>query len=473
MDWYDAAFEKQLENIETRKRCGDAEAIAKSLASEANQPSNGEFLGTERQGLVRFGTHHQKPILIDFFHDEGRAAVGYIMGLNSLTEYWDTAAHLLDNPSREYERVVGGHATPGCRHVRPFRDYACRIDGGRALVAIHSNFIKAWERAAPSQSRGPDKAKPKGLGMPASCLRKARPGDSTVQIVRTQPEEGDKSIKDVYFQASDQAALAMGYIYIENQYFQYVEWAQRLMKKRKEVMESWNAVCASSGKTARDMPILHVFVVIPVPELEGMIPRTYETLATLGQQAGMSGQNDLIKAWNGARPSKAYAGVGQQIRLDPPEVVKDANRIRKPDERILETQFGLKICTAMLNTCDFANGKWRYREIYIHSKLLLIDDTFLTLGSANLNQRSMAVDSEINLAAIAPEKASELRQRIWGELGGSKATGKSGSRDDTVEAFGNWKAIMDENANKKAAGAPLSAFLLPLEDKRSSVIRLG
>lgn len=37
-------------------------------------------------------------------------------------------------------------------------------------------------------------------------------------------------------------------------------------------------------------------------------------------------------------------------------------------------------------------------SVYIHAKLLLADDRFLTIGSANLNNRSMSLDSEINVA---------------------------------------------------------------------------
>ncbi|WP_199226057.1 phospholipase D-like domain-containing protein, partial [Chromobacterium sp. Panama] len=35
--------------------------------------------------------------------------------------------------------------------------------------------------------------------------------------------------------------------------------------------------------------------------------------------------------------------------------------------------------------------------VYIHSKLMIINDVFMTQGSANINTRSMRVDSELNI----------------------------------------------------------------------------
>ncbi|GMF27469.1 unnamed protein product [Phytophthora fragariaefolia] len=40
------------------------------------------------------------------------------------------------------------------------------------------------------------------------------------------------------------------------------------------------------------------------------------------------------------------------------------------------------------------------RKIYIHSKIMIIDDVFLTIGSANWNRRSMTSDSELNADVV-------------------------------------------------------------------------
>lgn len=135
----------------------------------------------------------------------------------------------------------------------------------------------------------------------------------------------------------------------------------------------------------------------------------------------------------------------------------------------------------MLNTCDFKDGRWRYREIYVHSKLTLVDDAFLMLGSANLNLRSMAVDSEINMATNDPAVACKLRKRIWAQhSGGSQGCdGGNGSASNIAIAFNSWKILMQENRTRVLESASdalrkkLVGFMLPLEDDRSSFILLG
>ena len=56
----------------------------------------------------------------------------------------------------------------------------------------------------------------------------------------------------------------------------------------------------------------------------------------------------------------------------------------------------------------------------IHSKVMVIDDRFLRIGSANINNRSMGADSECDLA-IEARNAKErraivdIRNRLLGE----------------------------------------------------------
>ena len=232
----------------------------------------------------------------------------------------------------------------------------------------------------------------------------------------------------------------------------------------------------------RDMPVMHVFIVIPVPERAQMVPRTHDTLATLGQHAGMTGQNTMIDDYNKrqkTRRVRAGFGISTEAEVKLPDVVRHSNGINKPGAMTLESEFGLKVSVAMLNVSAFDTDRWRYREIYIHSKLMLVDDVFMTLGSANLNQRSMAVDSEINIATIDRRVARDLRKRVWRMHSGGLVDGGGGTKAEIVDAFEKWGTLMKANRTKKLAkqgGAKLKkmiGFLLPLEDSRSSTIRLG
>lgn len=481
--WYQAAARKQLQGIELRTRSGTRRAIENSLATEKNLPAGLSTAELEAMGMQHWGSHHQKTILIDYAHKRGAQATGYVMGLNAVTDYWDTAEHLLEDPRRErggkkereeYVQRLGSDA--GFRTLKPYQDYACRIDAGRALIELHENFASAWARAGGEPPAASTRANP-----PAALLRKAEPGDSTVQIVRTQPEEGlDKTIKEAYFLATSTAATTHGYLYIENQYFQYEEWLQFLLEKRRETVRQWLQK-KKENRTAEDLPVMYVFIVTPVPEREQMIPRTYDALATLGQEDRMTGQVKRIKEENERKPAQVRSGFATTAPAPRqlPEVVKKANAIDKPSALRLENEYGLKVSTVMLNACGFDQGQWRYREIYIHSKLMIVSDAFLTLGSANLNQRSMAVDSELNISICDPTHARDMRQRIWGLLSGGVVTGGEGTKHDIKNAFENWQEIARRNLVKRNGKSgngekrALKGFILPLEDDRSSLTRLG
>ncbi len=60
------------------------------------------------------------------------------------------------------------------------------------------------------------------------------------------------------------------------------------------------------------------------------------------------------------------------------------------------------------------------QEILVHSKLLMIDDYFVRLGSSNLNNRSEGLDSEADIALEAANAAdsdaiAQLRHRLLAE----------------------------------------------------------
>lgn len=71
--------------------------------------------------------------------------------------------------------------------------------------------------------------------------------------------------------------------------------------------------------------------------------------------------------------------------------------------------------------CPYTSGPssgvhaFTYRPVYVHAKVAIIDDTWLTIGSANLNERGFFTDSEINAVIADADSARNLRIDLWAE----------------------------------------------------------
>jgi phosphatidylserine/phosphatidylglycerophosphate/cardiolipin synthase-like enzyme len=79
-----------------------------------------------------------------------------------------------------------------------------------------------------------------------------------------------------------------------------------------------------------------------------------------------------------------------------------------------------------LAASDGAAGAARYRPIYVHAKVAVVDDRWATVGSANLNSRGMSHDAELNIAALDDAFARGLRLALWSEHLGALASVNTG-----------------------------------------------
>jgi phosphatidylserine/phosphatidylglycerophosphate/cardiolipin synthase-like enzyme len=55
------------------------------------------------------------------------------------------------------------------------------------------------------------------------------------------------------------------------------------------------------------------------------------------------------------------------------------------------------------------------KPVYVHSKAAVVDDEWLTIGSANLNEHSLFNDTEANVVVREPSLARDVRLRLWEE----------------------------------------------------------
>jgi phosphatidylserine/phosphatidylglycerophosphate/cardiolipin synthase-like enzyme len=55
------------------------------------------------------------------------------------------------------------------------------------------------------------------------------------------------------------------------------------------------------------------------------------------------------------------------------------------------------------------------RQIYVHSKLLIVDDKWITIGSANIDKNGFKDSTEVNVGITSIPLAKQLRKRLWVE----------------------------------------------------------
>lgn len=397
--------------------------------------------------LAATATHHQKTVLVDFELPD--RAVGFVMGHNMLDEYWDTNAHSALN------RSGANKPTPnmGPRGKTPRQDISSRVSGP-ILEALHNNFAKAWRKETGENLIASRQSMQ--LGPQLHCTPDAT--RQIAQIVRTQAQERKRDIEQLYLQAVNNATQ---FIYIENQYFRWPPLAELI-----------NAVAAGQTKAGRDPGIhgpLHLFVITNASE-DSVGPgavNTQRMLASLGRAEAIPEVTKLQRieevkqnATPQPRPEpRDHVGHRElaewQAELDRQiGVIKDSTI--QPEERS-----GLKVHLCSLVAPDSPAGNWM--PVYIHSKLMIVDDVFTTHGSANINTRSMQVDSELNIAHEWESVTEALRRQLW-----NLHTDGRGAQDDPGEAFKEWQRIINKNKelqDDKITGAPYAPLVEFYYDK--------
>ena len=416
-----------------------------------------------------FPTHHQKMVLIDY--DDPDHAVGFVMGHNMLDAYWDRDDHSATRHGPAHGR---NGATP--RH-----DISCRLYGP-VLISLNHNFCQAWDQATDEGLLAQRRAFEQQHEPVANAFHKPGGQHLMAQILRTQPEYGETDIERGYAQAINNVT---NYLYIENQYFRDPQMAARI----KASIENQ----VGAGRTIDQYPI-HLFVVTNA-SAEGIGPgtlRTYELLSALGRPDVMPGialanrkdnlqqqfqdacndevrahldvsriasknhlhdlpaqrqANDILLKQAQARVQQAQdrqAALLAQIQQTTQQQQALQNDPYAAEQNVLPTPTpGLKVHVCSLVAADSPAHDWV--PVYIHAKLMLIDDCYTTLGSANINVRSMQADSELNICHEWGSETKKLRKKLWG-----MHTRGRGAQDNVEAAFKKWADIIRYNKEKRA-----------------------
>ncbi|MNJ21731.1 cardiolipin synthetase [compost metagenome] len=398
---------------------------------EAGQGSLDRGLSTRsRLAMAGAPTHHQKCVLVDYALPH--KAVGFVMGHNMLDEYWDTNAH----SARHRFGAQQPAPNRGPRGATPRQDISSRVSGP-ILEHLHLNFAIAWE-----EQTGEDLLTSRQAIQVAEHLQCAETGTPLLaQILRTQPQAGRRDIESLYLQAVNNATQL---IYLENQYLRWPPLADAI-KKAAADQTSWGRDPGLHGA-------LHLFVVTNVDDAS-VGPGTVNTqrmLESLGRADAIPKVTALLRIAHMRKdmpPRPVPDGpkdVSGQRELTKWKRELDQRTQAIEDETLApEAIPGLKVHVCSLVAPDsFPGMPWV--PVYVHSKLMIVNDVFTTLGSANINTRSMQVDSELNIAHEWGSVTKKLRKELF-EL----HTGGKGAQEDPEEAFDMWEEIIAENNKRK------------------------
>ncbi|KAL1543472.1 Phospholipase D beta 1 [Salvia divinorum] len=390
-------------------------------------------------------THHQKTVIVDT--DAGnnrRRIIAFLGGLDLCDGRYDTPRHALfrtlqTSHSDDYHNPTYTGSTTGCPR-EPWHDLHCKIDGPAAYDVL-SNFEERWLKA--SKPHGIKKLKisyddallriermPEILGLTdAPCISDNDPEGWHVQVFRSidsnsvkgfpkDPKDAmhrnlvcgknlliDMSIHTAYVKA---IRSAQHFIYIENQYFigSSYNWSQYKDVGANNLIPMEIALKIAEKIRAHER--FAAYIVIPMwPEGNPTGAATQRIL--FWQHKTMQMMYETIY--------KAIVEVGLEDAYTPQDYLnfyclgnrEALNAGDAPDNQ------------PVANNPQGLSRKSRRFMIYVHSKGMIVDDEYVILGSANINQRSMegTRDTEIAMGAYQPhhtwsKRLSSPQGQIYG-----------------------------------------------------------
>lgn len=351
---------------------------------------------------------HQKCAVVD-----GRIA--FVGGIdltyqaNGDYDRWDTHYHPAESEQRGSERTPSMH---------PWHDAHMQIEGP-AVADVRSNIVQRWMEVA-QRRQGPLWPGDLSSEIPAPVA-----GGASAQIIRSIPKntykfapDGIFSIREAYMSA---VRSAQHMIYLESQYL----WPEAFRGintllwggKAPEMVEFFDELGTALARG--------VYVGLVVPD---------------HPNCGREYTDAVVERLRERAPEAASAG------------------------RLLALTLGSD------SRSDELPGGIFYRPVYVHAKVGIVDDEWITIGSANLNSRGFGGDAEINIALADPRVAVETRLALWMEH--LQASLQEGEPLRAVEyGFNALRAQADANFNHVQRREPLQGHVLPYITFAESVQR--
>ncbi|XAR61600.1 Phospholipase D [Bertholletia excelsa] len=442
----------QTHDEETRKYFKHSSVIC----ALATRYASSKLSIIKQQVVGTLYTHHQKCVLVDTQAcGNNRKITAFLGGLDLCDGRYDTPDHRLFRDldtvfEDDYHNPTFSTGTKGPR--QPWHDMHCKIEGPAAYDVL-TNFEQRWKKSARwskfgrrfkriSHWRDDALLKIKRISWilsPSSFVpnddptlwasKEEEPENWHVQVFRSIDSGSlkgfpkdvheaeaqnlvsaknlviDKSIQTAYIQA---IRTAQHFIYIENQYFLGSSYAWPSYKEAgaDNLIPLELALKITSKIRAKER--FAVYVVIPMwPE---------------GVPSSASVQEILF--WQGQTMKMMYDTIARELRS------ANIENSHPKDYLNFYCLGNREECSEDKNAADQAScggggvsdsQKLGRFMIYVHAKGMIVDDEYVILGSANINQRSLAGsrDTEIAMGAYQPhqtwaEKKRHPRGQVYG-----------------------------------------------------------
>ncbi|KGN52888.1 phospholipase D alpha 1 [Cucumis sativus] len=384
-------------------------------------------------------THHQKIVVVDSALPNGdpskRRIVSFVGGLDLCDGRYDTPFHslfrTLDSAHHDdfHQPNFAGTSINKGGPREPWHDIHSRLEGPVAWDVLH-NFEQRWRKQGgkdlllklrdldqifitPSPVTFPDDFDSWNVQVFRSIDGGAafgfpdKPEDAAkAGLVSGKDNTIDRSIQDAYINA---IRRAKNFIYIENQYFLGSSFEWRGDDIKPEIINALHLIPKElslkiiSKIEARER--FTVYIVVP------MWPEGFPEGGTV----------QAILDWQRRTMEMMYKDIVLALRAngieeDPRNYLTFfcvGNReVKKPGE--------YEPSESPEENSDYLRAQQSRRfMIYIHSKMMIVDDEYIIVGSANINQRSMdgARDSEIAMGGYQPYHLS-TREPARGQIHG-------------------------------------------------------
>ncbi len=389
---------------------------------------------------------------------------------------------------------------PAAQPRMPWQDIEVQIKGS-AVADLTRNFVMRWNSVAPRLHHLPTPAEPEAKtgGCFIQTLRSA-PAPMRLNEYAMLPPDVKKRFKrpggvqnDILRAMQILIDKAQHFIYIENQFFvsefggqiapadlsgpslKIYESAKtgaavtRAMPGTSDQLPGNDICYLLAGRIGRaildpDNPHFHVYITLPVYS-EGQL-----NSGVIVSQIHWTMQSLVFGSMSLLNRIRRFIKARELFDKKDP----DWGRVFLPDNRDHE-DVKMKECfkyVTLLNLRNWEKLGERYvtEQIYVHSKLMIVDDRFALLGSANINDRSLLGSRDSELAVLIMDSETEkvdlcgdgkarptrgfarkLRQQTWRKLFGLT----SGIRPATELAAAvdkpgdpkSWKAIQKVAAN--------------------------